>query len=136
MYVYARAVVGAVLSYLDVEGRKLSLVQRGACSCTCGCCSAQLFCPREQCDQSDGEDGERKGPGRVFGAAPSLHCVQDGALVHGRNILLHARKCVGEQELVVLYCEAVAARRVKRLESQRCGEGGAIRILPAMQQSV
>lgn len=132
----APAVVGAVLSYLDVKSRKLSLAQRGACTCgRCSCsCSAQLFCPREQCDQTDGEDGERKGPGRVFGAPPSLHGVQDGALVHGHNILRHARRCLGE--LPVLYRNAVAARRVKRLGSQRCGEGGAIRILPAMQQSV
>jgi hypothetical protein len=133
---------GFGLSYLDVKGRKLSLAQRGSCTCTCGrcsyscSCSAQLFCPREQCDQTDGEDGERKGPGRVFGAPPSLHCVQDGALVHGHNILLHARRCLGELPVLYRNRNAVAARRVKRPESQRGGEGGAIRILSAMQQSV
>lgn len=81
------------LSCLCVERGELSLVEQWGGAWRP---SAQLLCPCEQCDQSDGEDGEGERSCRVFGAAPSLHCVQDGALVHGHNILLHARSRRGE----------------------------------------
>lgn len=74
-------------SCLLVEYRDLPLAH----DVTGGRLTALVLCPREHGDQGNGEESKRKGPRRVLCAAPSLHCVQERALVHGHDMLLHAR---------------------------------------------
>ena len=85
-----------LLPYLLVENREFSLAQY----VTAGHLCAPLLCPCEHSDKGNGEQGERKGARRVFCAAPSLHCVQDGALVHCHDIVPHARGCLSGGELL------------------------------------
>lgn len=113
-------VARSAVLYLLVEYRDLSLAQY----VTVGRLSA-LLCPCEHCNERNGEERERKGARRVFCAAPSLHRVQDGALIHCHNIVLHARGRLKGNSYVsrprLIRCAGVTTRRMKREGSQTRG---------------
>jgi hypothetical protein len=77
-------------AHLCVLHEQVPLPQRATRSCVCPM-RAVVLGQRQRRHERDGEQREGEGPRRVFRAAPSLHRLQDGVVVHCHDMFLHAR---------------------------------------------